>query len=46
MITQGAALLGGSIDALHSSFPANADDEYSTQGILVLFDMITMASML
>jgi len=28
---QGAALLG-SIDALHSSFPTNADEEYATQG--------------
>jgi len=28
---QGAALLG-SVDALHSSFPTNADEEYATQG--------------
>jgi len=29
--SQGAALLG-SVDALHSSFPTNADEEYATQG--------------
>ena len=28
---QGAALLG-SVDALHSSFPTNADEEYAIQG--------------
>lgn len=31
---QGAALLG-SVDALHSSFPDDADQEYITQGIHV-----------
>ena len=39
---QGAALLG-SVDALHSSFPDDPDQEYITQGI---HDMITMASLL
>jgi len=32
---QGAALLG-SIDALHSSFPTDADEEYITQGTSVV----------
>lgn len=32
---QGAALLG-SVDTLHSSFPANADHEYTTQEKLIL----------
>ena len=32
---QGAALLG-SVDALHSSFPTNADEEYAIQGSVQL----------
>ena len=32
---QGAALLGGGVNILHSAFPKDADQEYSTQGVCV-----------
>ena len=35
-LLQGAALLGG-INALHTSFPDDAEEEYKIQGIIYTF---------
>ena len=35
---QGAALLGG-FNVLHSAFPKDADQEYSTQGAALIYDV-------